>query len=270
MTPPKVSASLTSSADAHSSDVYPTAHTTAEFAANLTDVRAKIDAAAARAGRSGSDVRLLPVSKTVPEERIRLAVAAGATLLGENKVQEAQRKSQNLADIDELKWAVIGNLQTNKAKYVARFASEFHALDRIRVAEALQRRLEAEDRTLTVYVQVNTSAEDSKFGLVPDETEAFVAQLPRFDRLHVVGLMTLAVFSADQDRVRGCFQVLRQLRDRICQSAPGGIRPELLSMGMSGDYQTAIEEGATTVRVGQAIFGARTTPDSHYWPGATA
>src|SRR5690625_4356891 len=88
MTPPKVSASLTSSADAHSSDVYPTAHTTAEFAANLTDVRAKIDAAAARAGRSGSDVRLLPVSKTVPEERIRLAVAAGATLLGENKVQE--------------------------------------------------------------------------------------------------------------------------------------------------------------------------------------
>src|SRR5699024_4932321 len=122
----------------------------------------------------------------------------------------AQRESQNLADIDELKWAVIGNLQTNKAKYVARFASEFHALDRIRVAEALQRRLEAEDRTLTVYVQVNTSAEDSKFGLVPDEAEAFVAQLPRFDRLHVVGLMTLAVFSADQDRVRGCFQVLRQ------------------------------------------------------------
>src|SRR5699024_11045551 len=136
-------------------------------------------------------------------------------------LQEAQRKSQNLADIDELKWAVIGNLQTNKAKYVARFASEFHALDRIRVAEALQRRLEAEDRTLTVYVQVNTSAEDSKFSLVPDETEAFVAQLPRFDRLHVVGLMTLAVFSADQDRVRGCFQVLRQLRDRICQTAPG-------------------------------------------------
>lgn len=253
-----------------SSGVYPTAHTTAEFAANLADVRAKIDAAAGQAGRSGDEVRLLPVSKTVPEERIRLAVTAGATLLGENKVQEALRKSQNLADIDELKWAVIGNLQTNKAKYVARFASEFQALDRIRVAEALQRRLEIEDRTLTVYVQVNTSAEDSKFGLVPDETEDFIGQLAQFDRLHVVGLMTLAVFSADQERVRGCFQMLRQLRDRICQTAPGGISPELLSMGMSGDFQTAIEEGATTVRVGQAIFGARATPDSHYWPGATA
>src|SRR5699024_2186427 len=193
--------------------------TTEEFAANLADVQTHIDEAAVQAGRSGDDVRLLPVSKTVPEQRIRLAVAAGATLLGENKVQEAQRKAQNLADIPELRWAVIGNLQTNTARDVARFADEFHALDRIRVAEALQRRLDIEDRTLDVYVQVNTSGEASKFGLSPTDTQDFISRLPQFDRLNVVGLMTLAVFSSDHQRVRGCFQLLRDLRDRICAEA---------------------------------------------------
>lgn len=245
---------------------YPTAETIQQFADNIADVRHRIDVAAQRAGRDPKDVRLLPVSKTVPEERLRLAITAGATLLGENKVQEALRKAENLADVSGLGWAVIGNLQTNKAKYVARFASEFHALDRMRIAETLQRRLEIEDRTLDVYVQVNTSGEDSKFGLDPADVEEFIAQLTSFDRLNVHGLMTLAIFSADTSRVRTCFQVLRGLRDRLCQSAPGGIRPVGLSMGMSGDYETAVAEGATTVRVGQAIFGARPVPDSHYWP----
>lgn len=245
---------------------YPTAETTEQFAENIRDVRQRIDAAARRAGRDPEDVRLLPVSKTVPEERLRLAIKAGATFLGENKVQEALRKSENLADIPDLRWAVIGHLQTNKAKFVARFASEFHALDRLKAAEALQRRLEIEDRTLDVYVQVNTSAEESKFGLDPDAVDGFVAQLPPFDRLNVVGFMTLAIFSSDEERVRSCFQTLRSLRDRVCDLAPGGLRPEKLSMGMSGDYEAAVEEGATTVRVGQAIFGSRSVPDSYYWP----
>ncbi|MFT3889259.1 MAG: YggS family pyridoxal phosphate-dependent enzyme [Arachnia sp.] len=242
---------------------YPAAHTTEDFARHLAAVQARIAAAAERAGRSADDVRLLPVSKTVPAERLRAAVAAGMHTLGENKVQEAARKHGELADLD-VSWAVIGHLQTNKARDVVSFASEFHALDSIRLAEALDRRLQAAGRSLDVYVQVNTSAEESKFGLAPEETLGFLAQLPRLETLRVQGLMTLAVFSADEERVRACFRVLRGLRDRAL--AEGLVGPGGLSMGMSGDYEAAIEEGATVVRVGQAIFGARSTPDSEYWP----
>ncbi len=245
---------------------YGTAESIEDFAHNIAVVNARIAAAAARAGRSSDEVRLLPVSKTVPEERLRNAIAAGATFLGENKVQEAQRKSEELADIDGLRWSVIGHLQTNKAKYVARFASEFQALDSLRLAEALDRRLETEDRTLDVFVQVNTSQEDSKFGLPPEEVSSFVAALPQFSRLRVRGFMTLALFTPDTERVRRCFVLLRELRDGMRDTAPEGVSLDELSMGMSGDFETAIEEGATVVRVGQAIFGSRATPDSLYWP----
>ncbi len=243
---------------------YPAAHTPEEFARHVAAVRARIDAAAARAGRDPGEVRLLPVSKTVPSERIRAAVAAGLRTLGENKVQEAARKHEELADLD-VSWALIGHLQTNKARDVAAFADEFHALDSVRLAEALDRRLQAAGRSLDVYVQVNTSAEESKSGLAPGEVLAFLAELPRFDALRVRGLMTLAIFSPDVERVRGCFRLLRTLRDQARDE--GLVGPGELSMGMSGDYEIAIEEGATTVRVGQAIFGARATPDSEYWPG---
>ncbi|BDH58220.1 YggS family pyridoxal phosphate-dependent enzyme [Tsukamurella sp. PLM1] len=223
---------------------------------------AKIDAAATRAGRAPSDVRLLPVSKTVPQERLRLAVAAGCRELGENKVQEAKRKSEEMADLD-LSWAVIGHLQTNKAKDVAAFANEFQALDSVRLAEALDRRLQMVGRGLDVYVQVNTSAEPQKSGLAPAEVPAFLEALPAFSALRVRGFMTLAEFSSDEARVRRCFRVLRDVRDRAVQDWP---EVGELSMGMSGDYEIAIEEGATCVRVGQAIFGSRATPDSAYWP----
>ncbi|WAL40558.1 YggS family pyridoxal phosphate-dependent enzyme [Brevibacterium sp. BRM-1] len=244
---------------------YPTAESTEDFARNLARVRARMDAAAARAGRKGDRVRLLPVSKTVPAERIRLAAAAGCTRLGENKVQEADRKHSELADLP-LEWAIIGHLQRNKAREVAGFAAEFHALDSLRLAEALQRRLVAAERTLDVYVQVNTSGEASKYGLAPEELAGFLRELPAFDRLRGRGLMTLAVLSADAERVRGCFRLLRELRDRTRQEEPDLLGPGELSMGMSGDFETAIEEGADVVRVGQAIFGARATSDAHYWP----
>jgi len=245
---------------------YPTATSVDEFADNIAAVRSRIAAAAQRAGRDASQVRLLPVSKTVPEERIRLAVRAGCTELGENKVQEAERKYDNLSDLD-VSWAVIGHLQTNKAKDVARFAGEFQALDRLRVAEKLERRLQAEGRGLDVYVQVNTSAEESKFGLPPEDVAEFLSRLPQYSALRVRGLMTLAVFSSDVEQVRPCFTQLRDLRDRVREIDPDLIGPGELSMGMSGDYETAIDEGADVVRVGQAIFGARAVPDSHYWPG---
>ncbi|KXO91187.1 YggS family pyridoxal phosphate-dependent enzyme [Tsukamurella pseudospumae] len=241
---------------------YPPPQTVEEFETNIAEVLRRIDAAAVRAGRSPSDVRLLPVSKTVPQERLRLAVAAGCRELGENKPQEAKRKSAEMADLD-VSWSVIGHLQTNKAKDVAAVAAEFQALDSLRVAEALDRRLQALGRGLDVYVQVNTSAEEQKYGLPPAEVPAFLEALPAFTALRVRGFMTLAEFSSDEARVRECFRVLRGVRDRSLDAWP-----ELteLSMGMSGDYELAVEEGSTCVRVGQAIFGSRALPDSHYWP----
>ncbi|MBA4710764.1 YggS family pyridoxal phosphate-dependent enzyme [Aquitalea aquatica] len=246
---------------------YPEAVTVEDFQSNLAAVRARIEAACRRAGRDPTEVRLLPVSKTKPEASLRQAYAAGCRLLGENKVQEAFGKWKAMQDLADLRWSVIGHLQTNKTKLVAQFASEFQALDSMRVAEALDRRLQIEGRSLDVFVQVNTSSEASKYGLAPDAVSDFIQELPAFSALRVRGLMTLALFAAEAERVRPCFVLLRELRDRLRQDAPPGIVLDELSMGMSGDFEIAIEEGATVVRVGQAIFGARTSPDAYYWPG---
>lgn len=250
--------------------VYPQAGSLAELTRNLVAVRQRIARICARVGRDPANVRLLPVSKTMGEDRIRLAYAAGCREFGENKVQEAARKRQALTDLGDLRWSVIGHLQTNKAKLVARFASEFQALDSLRVAEALERRLQAESRRLDVFVQVNTSGEASKYGLAPDEVSTFIRQLPSFGALRVRGLMTLALLSMETVRVRQCFALLRDLRDRLRQVAPNGIGLDELSMGMSGDFDIAIEEGATVIRVGQAIFGARALPNSYYWPDSNS
>jgi pyridoxal phosphate enzyme (YggS family) len=249
---------------------WPRAETVEDFRHNLTAVQQRIADACVRVGRDPACVRLLPVSKTVDEARIRLSYAAGCRQLGENKVQEAYRKWEAMADLADLRWSVIGHLQTNKAKLVARFAAEFQALDSLRVAEALDRRLQAEGRSLDVFVQVNTSGEASKYGLPPEGVADFLRAMPAFSALRVRGLMTLALLSAEPARVRRCFVVLRDLRERLRQDAPDGIGLDELSMGMSGDYEIAIEEGATVVRVGQAIYGARALPDDHYWPAESA
>ncbi|GHD66043.1 YggS family pyridoxal phosphate enzyme [Jeongeupia chitinilytica] len=246
--------------------LYPQAETPAEVAANLAAIRERMARACARAGRDPAGVRLLPVSKTVDQARIRFAHAAGYRAFGENKVQEVQLKQPQMADLGDVEWIVIGHLQTNKAKVVARLASEFQALDSLRLAEALEQRLRHEQRQLDVLVQINTSDEPSKYGLHPDVAASFIQQLQQFPSLRVKGLMTLAIQSADPERVRACFVRLRQLRDRLLPDLPAGMRLDELSMGMSGDFEIAIEEGATVVRVGQAVFGARALPHHHYWP----
>ncbi|WP_103062849.1 YggS family pyridoxal phosphate-dependent enzyme [Actinomyces qiguomingii] len=235
----------------------PTATTVEDFRRNLAAVRARIDAAARASGRDPDQIRLLPVSKTVPEERLRAAYDAGITQMGENKVQEAKRKAANLADLG-IHWALIGHLQTNKARDVAAFADEFQALDSLRLAEALDRRLQAAGRGLDVYVQVNSSGEASKFGLRPEQVADFLAALPAYSSLRVRGLMTLAAHTDDADRIRECFRIMRALRDAGLQA--GTIGAGELSMGMSGDFELAIAAGSTCVRVGQAIFGARSVP----------
>ena len=233
-----------------------------DVATNLAAVRARIAAAAERSGRAAADVRLVLVTKTIAPERVAEAIAAGQRDLGENKVQEGLRKSQALAG-EALCWAMIGHLQSNKVKDVLRFADEVQSLDRLSLAAALDRRLQQLGRGLDVLVQVNTSGEASKYGLAPDEVSAFLGELPAFTALRPRGFMTLATFTSDEAEVRRCFRLLRDIRDRAREVMPTLAE---LSMGMSGDYPWAIEEGATIVRVGQAVFGPRPLPDSHYWP----
>lgn len=233
------------------------------FAANLAAVQARIAEACRRSGRDPDEVTLLPVTKTVPAAVLRLAHTAGIADFGENKLQEARDKQAVLAALP-IRWHVIGHLQSNKVKYLVRLAESFHALDSGKLAQELDRRLAALGRDLDVYVQVNTSGEPSKYGLHPDDLLPFVETLSRYPRLRPRGLMTLAVFSPDSARVRACFALLRDLRDRARAVHPGLTG---LSMGMTSDFENAIAEGATIVRVGQAIFGARPTPDGFYWPG---
>jgi PLP dependent protein len=227
-----------------------------QVADNLARVRDRIEAACQRAGRDPGSVRLMAVSKTHGPELVEEAYAAGVRLFGENRVQEAVEKAEQVTDHPDLVWAMIGHLQTNKARVVAGFAREFHALDSIKVAEALHRRLHDTGRDLDVFIQVNSSDEPQKHGLRPEQVEAFAHDVARFGTLRVRGLMTLAVFSDDRAAVESCFARMRSLQRDLQQAGAPGSYDEL-SMGMSGDFELAIEYGATTVRVGEAIFGPR-------------
>ncbi|WP_158885753.1 YggS family pyridoxal phosphate-dependent enzyme [Rhodanobacter sp. L36] len=226
---------------------------TTQLAANWAQVRQRVADACREVGRDPASVNILPVSKTFGAETVRSAASLGLHRFGENKVQEIRDKALALADLD-LDWVVIGHLQTNKAKDVARLASEVQTLDRRELAEALHRRLEAEGRTIDVLVQVKTSPEPSKHGLPPDQLADFLRSLKSFGSLRVGGLMTLAINSPRPQEVRDCFRHLRELRDRAEQD---GHRLPRLSMGMSGDFALAIAEGATEIRIGTAIFGGR-------------
>lgn len=233
------------------------------FAANFRMVQDRIGQACSRVGRSSEEVQLLAVTKTVPVHVLRLAYAAGITVFAENKVQEADQKQDQLRDLS-CSWNMIGHLQTNKVKQVVRFASSFHALDSQRLAKALNQSLAELDRDLDVFIQVNTSGEESKYGLDPSELPEFLEGIRQFSRLRPRGLMTLAMLNTDRSRVRDCFSQLAHLRDAAVKADP---RIAGLSMGMTGDFEIAVEEGATVVRVGQAIFGVR--PGGTFWPGAT-
>lgn len=238
---------------------------TGSVADRLDDVRKRMRDAALRAGRSPDAASLMLVTKTVGAARVQQAIDVGQHSLGENKVQEGRAKARELAG-QPVRWSMIGHLQTNKVRDVLEFAGEVQSLDRLRLASALDRRLQHLGHGLDILVQVNTSGEPTKYGLAPEDVPAFLAELPAFSSLRVRGFMTLARFTSDQDEVRRCFRLLRAIRDRARQDAPQGAALETLSMGMSGDYEIAIEEGATVVRVGQAVFGARPLPDTHYWP----
>ena len=242
---------------------YSTPSTVDEFRANYQAVTERIANAAHAAGRDPADIRLIAVSKTFPISHALLAAEAGMTVLGENRPQELAEKAQAFRTRGvDVTWCAIGHLQRNKAKEIAQFAAEFHALDSLRLAEALQHRLELANRTLDVFIQVNTSHESQKSGFAPDEVAAILPSLATLDRLHDRGLMAMAAFSPEESVVRPSFEQLRTLRDRLQPDAPDGMSLTELSMGMTGDFEWAIAEGATSVRIGTAIFGHR--PDSAY------
>lgn len=244
---------------------FPTCASRADLEANLADVRRRVAAAARRVDRDPAQVRLVPVTKTMGAEAITWLAGTGVELVGENKAQEAHDKAGLFAELG-LSWAMIGHLQSNKINRVVDSAVELHSLDRLSLAEKLDRRLERDQRSIDVFIQVNSSGEESKYGLEPDDVPGFVERISAFDTLRIRGLMTLAVFSPDHDRVRRCFTVMVDLRERLRQGPGDPSRFDELSMGMSGDFELAVECGATTVRVGQAIFGARELGPDHYWP----
>lgn len=232
------------------------------------EVRARVDEACRRAGRDPAEVHLLPVSKTKPVELVRELHAIGVTTFGENKVQEVVAKHEATTDLPDLRWSVIGHLQTNKARDVARVAAELQTLDSVKLATALEKRLQAEGRGLEVHLQVNSSGEESKSGLAPDDVPALARELAAFDSLRVVGLMTLAAPGPDTEVVGACFERVRRLQQVLREDDRAAGSYDRLSMGMSGDYELAIEHGSTCVRVGTAIFGERPPVDDHasHWP----
>lgn len=228
-----------------------------QIAANIAAVRTRIGAACAAAGRSPHSVRLLPASKTRPVADVLAAHAAGCRRFGENKAQELQAKALELAETSSIEWVMLGHLQTNKARTVARFASELQSLDSLPLAAELDRRLQSLGRRLDVLIQMNSSGEDSKFGVPPDDVVRFASALAAFDTLRVRGLMTLALPSPDAALVAACFERMRAARERLRHAAADGQSYDELSMGMSGDFEPAIAHGSTQVRLGTAIFGAR-------------
>lgn len=223
------------------------------FLSRWQAVRAAVDQACIDYGRSPGSVQVLPVSKTFEAPVVQQAIDAGVLRFGENRAQELQQKAQALSP--NVRWALIGHLQTNKAKVVARYAHEIHSLDSWELAVALDRRLQIEGRQLEALIQVKTSSEASKTGVLPADVAPLLQRLRSLDTLVLKGLMTVAVNSPEEMAVRTCFRQLRQLAEQLRQQS--GLALPVLSMGMSGDFRWAIAEGATEVRMGSALFGAR-------------
>lgn len=225
---------------------------------NLDGVRAQMAAAAKRAGRSPEEVRLIAVTKTRPLADVEAVLAAGVTDLGENRVQEALPKAQALAPSDaSRRWHLIGSLQTNKVKQALQFADLIHSLDRMELLQELDRQAQRLDRTIDVLVQVNVSGETSKHGIAPTELRSLVEAAALCRAVRVKGLMTMAPASPNSEDARPHFAALRELALQAQAWGVPGVSMQWLSMGMSGDYTVAIEEGANLVRIGTALFGER-------------
>lgn len=224
---------------------------------NIELIQRRIDEACAKSGRLPSQVKLLLATKTVSAERIKIALNAGYRLIAENRVQELKEKYDELKDTPHTNH-FIGHLQTNKVKEIVRYdVSCVQSLDRYDLAEKLHKRLLSEGKTIDVLIQVNTSNEESKFGVHPEKAIDLVKKVSELKTLRIKGLMTIGLFSDDMDKVRACFQLLKRIQQEINELRIENVEMTELSMGMSNDLEIAIEEGATIIRVGSDIFGER-------------
>lgn len=236
-----------------------------EIVNNIKTIKSRIEKACEIAGRNPDEVKLLLATKTVPAHRIAVALLNGETLIAENKIQELKGKYDDLSSIPHTNH-FIGHLQSNKVKEIVKYnVSCLQSLDRLDLAEKLHQRLSSEGKTMEVLIQVNTSDEESKFGVDPALAIDLVKSVSKLDTLKIKGLMTIGLLSSDSEKVIPCFQLLKNLQLEIEGMQIPGVEMKELSMGMSGDLEIAIAEGATIVRVGTAIFGERLYPDSYYW-----
>ena len=222
---------------------------------NLKRVREKIAKAASKVGRNPQDIQLVAVSKTVDIKRIQQAIEAGATILGENYIQEARKKIEEIGQ--DVRWDFIGHLQSNKVKYAVDLFEMIHSVDRLSLAQEINKAAEKKKKKVRILVQVNISGEEAKSGIDPGGVISLVREIASLPNLSQEGLMTMPPYFDAPEEARPYFTSLRELRDKILKESIGGISLKELSMGMSGDFEVAIEEGSTLVRVGTAIFGER-------------
>ena len=226
----------------------------------LDDVRRRVKQACERSNRSPSEVTIVGVGKTFPQEALEAARQAGLKDFGENRVQELEEKSIAMPGVyngGDVRWHLVGHLQRNKVKTAIEHFDVFHALDSPRLAREIEKRAERIDRVITAFVQVNISGEDSKYGLPVDEVHPYLDSIARYDYVRVVGLMTIPSLVDDPEDVRPEFRHMRELLEQYDESENPQVDLQYLSMGMTNDFEVAIEEGATHIRIGRGIFGPR-------------
>ena len=230
------------------------------IAEQIAQIRGRMDAAARRAGRNPEKISLMAVTKTVPPERIREAYNAGIRIFGENRVRDFADKSELLRDLADAEWHMIGHLQTNKTAKAAEFFAAVDSVDSLRLAHKLNDSAQLFGKKMAVLIEVNVGGEAAKSGVAPEsqELEDLLAAAPGLGRLDIRGLMTIPPFTEDPQQARPYFKKLRDLQNQIAARRLPAVRMDVLSMGMSHDFEVAIEEGSTCVRVGTAIFGERT------------
>ena len=219
---------------------------------NLARIRERIDRAAERAKRSPGDIRLVVVTKTVGPDLIKEAVDCGVGIIGESRVHEAAAKRPEVGGAAE--WHMIGHLQSRKARQAAELFDMVQSVESVSTAAALQKRCAEAGRIMPVLIEVNTSSEEQKYGVSPDEAEAFIHETGSMENLRIEGLMTMAAFVPDPEQARPSFRMLRELAETLRAKNMEGASFDVLSMGMSNDFEVAIEEGSTMVRIGTAVF----------------
>ena len=222
---------------------------------NLESVEEKIQEACKKSGRNREDITLIAVSKTKPVETLQEAYDLGVRVFGENKVQELTEKYDSLPK--DIHWHMIGHLQRNKVKYIIDKVDLIHSVDSIRLAETIDKEAQKHDLIANILVEVNVAKEESKFGLMPEEVDGFIDEIAKLKHIQVKGLMTIAPFVENPEKNRTVFADLRKLSVDIAKKNVDNVNVSILSMGMTNDYEVAVEEGATMVRVGTGIFGAR-------------